>query len=383
MNSKRRRPIRLLALVAGAMLVAAACSSGTATTAPATAAPATAAPATAAPATAAPATAAPATAAPATAAPSAEAGNAVYTPLASPPCDLSGKNIYFLSVLKGHPTLRLWQQGFLDEAAAMGFKNATIASPDDADWAKSVALGEQILATETPGEYGMVFGFVDPSQKDLIKKFGDAGVPVVIGHVATPEGTYPGLDAWAAFISEKWGTAAADAIGEKIGGTGTVAITEGSFNVQEDAVAAAFAKEMAAKFPNVKVLKPQEEGFDPPAAIAKAVAILQANPDVVGALSTTGAGPVTWAGAADQTGRTVAAIGPDMTRPNLDAVRDGKIFALAAQPGYEEHQNAVDLIAQLMCGQTVPYANELLAPIVTADGLAPYYEIVDRVDARK
>ncbi len=374
MNWNRTVALRTLVAMMSIMLVAAACGSSTATTAPATEAPATEAPATEAPATEAPATEAPATEAP--------AANAVYTPLAAAPCDVSGKNIYFLSVLKGHPTLRLWQQGFLDQANALGYKSATIASPDDADWAKSVALGEQILATETPGEYGMVFGFVDPSQGDLIKKFDDAGVPVVIGHVETPEGTYQGVEAWAAFISEKWGSAAARAIGEKIGGTGTVAITEGSFNVQEDAVAAAFAAEMAAKFPDVKVLKPQEEGFDPPAAIAKAVAILQANPDVVGALSTTGAGPVTWAGAADQTGRTVYAIGPDMTRPNLDAVRDGLIYGLAAQPGYEEHQAAVDLITKSLCGETVTYANELPAPIVFADGLAPYYEIVDKVDAR-
>ena len=36
--------------------------------------------------------------------------------MATPPCDLSGKDIYFLSVLKAHPTLRLWQQGFSPKA---------------------------------------------------------------------------------------------------------------------------------------------------------------------------------------------------------------------------------------------------------------------------
>lgn len=302
-----------------------------------------------------------------------------YTPLTEAPCDVSQKDIHFLSVLKGHPTLRLWQQGFLDQAAALGFRSATIASPDDADWAKTVGLGEGILATGTDG---MVFGFVDPTEADLIKKFGEKGIPVVIGHVVVPEGTYEGLTAWAGFVPEKWGAAAADVIGEKIGGTGAVAITEGSFNVVEDAVAKAFADRMKEAYPGVRVLDPQEEGFDPPTAIAKAAAILQANPDVVGALSTTGAGPVTWAGAADETGRTVYSIGPDMTRPNLDAVRDGLVYGLAAQPGYEEHQLAVDLIARAICGETVPYANELPAPIVLADGLAPYYAVVDRVDAR-
>jgi len=49
------------------------------------------------------------------------AAAAVYTPLSEPPCDLSEKKIHFLSVLKGHPILRLWQQGFYDQANALGF----------------------------------------------------------------------------------------------------------------------------------------------------------------------------------------------------------------------------------------------------------------------
>ncbi len=356
MGSHRLKGTGLLALASGVMLVAAACSS----TPPAQAGGAS-------------STAAAEAAATAAAA----ASNPVYTPLAKAPCDLSGKDIYFLSVLKGHPTLRLWQQGFLDEARRMGFKTETIASPDDADWAKAVALGEQILATETAGQYGVVFGYGDPSEKALIAQFAAAKVPVIFTHQALTPTDYPGVLAWSGFVPQKWGAAAADAIGAKIGGQGAVAITEGSFNPTEDGVAAAFTKEMNAKYPNVKVLKPQEEGFDPPTAIAKAVSILQANPDVVGALSTTGAGPVTWGGAADQTGRTVYSIGPDMTRPNMDLVKAGKVYALAAQPGYEEHEQAVDLIAESMCGQTVPFANELETKIVTADGLAPYYKIVD------
>jgi len=365
MIGKQLVPPRLLIVAIIVVFATAACAAPAATTAPtATTGPA-------------------ATTGPTATAATNPNANSVYSPLATAPCDVSGKNIYFLSVLKGHPTLRLWQQGFLDQANILGYKTATIASPDTADWAASVALGEQIFATETAGDYAMVFGFVDPTQKDLIKKFGDAGVPVVIGHVMVPEGTYPGLKGWAAFDPVKWAASAADAIGAKIGGTGAVAITEGSFNAVEDAVAKGFADQMKAKFPNVKVLPPQEEGFDPPVAISKAVAILQANPDVVGAISTTGAGPVTWAGAADQTGRTVYSIGPDMTRPNLDAVRDGKVYGLAAQPGYEEHELAVDMATTLLCGGTVKYANELPAPIVLKDGLAPYYVIVDRIDARK
>ena len=308
------------------------------------------------------------------------AASKVYTPLATAPCDLSGKSITFLSVLKGHPTLRLWQQGFLDQANALGFKSATIVSPDEPDWTKAVTLGEGVLATGTDG---LVLGFVDPVEKDLIAKFAAKMIPVVIGHVQAKPDEYPGVIAYAAFDPKAWGSAAADAIGEKIGGKGTVAVTEGGFNPVEDAVASSFTAQMNAKYPDVKVLKPAEEGFDVPKAIAKAVAIAIANPDLVGAVGTTGGSPVTWAGASDQIGKPIWAIGPDATRPNLDAVRDGKILAVAAQPGYEEHQMAVDLVANSICGNApAQFANDLPTPIIFADGLAPYYAVVDAIDAR-
>jgi len=313
--------------------------------------------------------------------PSAVAVPVNYKPLAKASCDLSQKTITFLSVLKGHPTLRLWQQGFLDEAKHLGFKTATIAAPDDADWTKAIALGEGILATGTDG---LILGFVDPSEKDLIAKFGAKGIPAAIGHVQVKPNQYPGVIGYAAFDPAVWGAAAGLAIGKKLNGKGSVAITEGGFNPVEDGVAAAVKKALNAKYPKIKVYAPVEEGFDPPKAIAKAVAILLAHPDVMAAVSTTGAGPVTWAGAADQTGRKVFAIGPDATRPNLDAVRDGKIYAIAAQPGYEEHQMVVDMVAEKICGKNPKnFANDLPAPIVTASGLKPYYKVVDAVDLRK
>ncbi len=308
------------------------------------------------------------------------AAAAVYTPLSEPPCDLSEKKIHYLSVLKGHPTLRLWQQGFYDQANALGFAEVVIASPDEADWTKAIALGEGILATGTDG---LVLGFVDPSEKDLIKRFGDAGVPVVIGHVQVKEDEYPGVIAYAAFNPADWGALAAEAIGKAMGGTGTAAITQGGFNPVEDGVSAAFTKAMNKLYPDIKVLPAVEEGFDLPSSVAKIVALLTANPDVTGAISTTGAGPVAWAGAVDETGRTVNAIGPDMTRPNMDAVSSGKILGLAAQPGYEEHQMAVDIVANAICGNPpAQFANDLPAPIILKDGLAPYYAVVDAIDRR-
>ncbi len=93
----------------------------------------------------------------------------------------------------------------------------------------------------------------------------------------------------------QYAKAAAEAMGAKLGGKGTVAVTVGSFNQTENLVAETFKATMAEKYPDIKVLDPQEEGFDAAQAIAKAVAIIQGNPDITGAFSTTGNGPTTWA----------------------------------------------------------------------------------------
>ncbi len=135
----------------------------------------------------------------------------------------------------------------------------------------------------------------------------------------------------------QYAQAAAEAMGAKLGGKGTVAVTVGCFNQTENLVAETFKATMAEKYPDIKVLDPQEEGFDAAQAIAKAAAIIQGNPDITGAFSTTGNGPTTWARAAEDTSKEdLVIISMDYTRPNLDLVKEGKVYGLVAQPLYEE-----------------------------------------------
>src|SRR5512133_4264058 len=108
---------------------------------------------------------------------------------------------------------------------------------------------------------------------------------------------------------------------------------------------------MAAKYAGVKVLDAQEEGFDQAGAIAKASAIIQGNPDITGAFSTTGAGPTTWSTAAADTNKNIAIISMDYTRPNLDLVKAGKVYGLVAQPLYDEFYQAVELVGKAIDGQ--------------------------------
>ncbi|MCC7451277.1 MAG: sugar ABC transporter substrate-binding protein, partial [Anaerolineae bacterium] len=124
------------------------------------------------------------------------------------------------------------------------------------------------------------------------------------------------------------------------------------------------------------------EGFDAPKAIAKAVAIMQANPDLIGGFSTTGGGPTTWAGAQKETGKKVLAIGMDYTRVNLDLVKSGEVFAVVGQPLYDESKGAAQLLLKMASGEKVEYWTKLNAPTITKDDLPKWYELLDKVEAQ-
>ena len=286
-------------------------------------------------------------------------------------------SVLWVQPMLQHPVHRIMQAGFETKCEELGLTCDMVGNPSSTsyDVAASVTLAEAAMAT-TDYDVIAVYG-PDPSIFSFIEKLGDEGKPVVTWHVLPPEGTVPGLNAAAGQDIEAAGKNAAQAMGEALGGTGTVAVTQGSFNESEDALSAAFTAALAANFPDITVLDPQEEGFDPAAAQAKAVSILQGNPDVTAAFSTTGAGAATWAGAKRTTGKDLTVIGVDYTRQNLDLVKDGSVFGLVAQPLYEESAAVADLAASLAAGETVPYLSKLDAPIVTVDNLDQYYAILD------
>ena len=145
----------------------------------------------------------------------------------------------------------------------------------------------------------------------------------------------------------------------------------------ENTMSDAFRKTIAEKYPNIKVLDTQMEGFEPSAAEAKAVAILQGNADVTGAFSTTGNGIQTWSGAARKAGRDVVIIGMDYIRQNLDIVKAGGAFGIVAQPLYEESAKTAELLAALAEGKTVDYLTPLPAAVITAKDLDKYYKILE------
>jgi ribose transport system substrate-binding protein len=285
----------------------------------------------------------------------------------------SSMNFLWVQPLRNHPVHRLMQAGFLNECKKLGAQCDVVGNPSATvyDVPASVALAEAALAAK---KYTCTAVYAPvPSINPFIKKLGQEGYPVVTWHVLPKQGSVPGLVAATGEDIPQVGNAAALAMGKKLGGKGVIAVTQGSFNLTENAMAASFKATMAAHYPGIKVLPSQLENFDPAAAVTKAISILQGNPSVTAAFSTTGNGPQTWAGAEQQSGRSLVIIGMDYIRQNLDLVTAGKVFGLAAQPLYPEGGKAADLCAGLAGGKKVPYYNYLPAKIITKGQLAPYY----------
>jgi ribose transport system substrate-binding protein len=283
-------------------------------------------------------------------------------------------------ILKTHPVVQIMMAGFIEEAKQLGYPYY-LYQPDDADTAKAYSLAEAGVTQH--GIKGMVQYIFDDGTAMYIKKWADMGIAVTSAHTYIAEedkDKWPGLLAWASCSAEEYGKAAAKAIGEKVGGKGVVAVTEGGFNTTEDAAAAAFTAEMNKSYPDIVVLEPQEEGYDTPTAIQRATAIVQANPDIVGAFSTTGAGPSTWAGAKANTGKDICIISMDYSETNLDLVKNGEVYALVAQPLYHEFALAVDLLDKHFRGEEIEWANVMDAPLITTDNVDEYYELIEKVN---
>jgi ribose transport system substrate-binding protein len=299
---------------------------------------------------------------------SASSGGGTATTAGSGGGGSKGKLVW-VQPLRNNPVHRIMQGGFLTECKKLGY-SCEIVGSEELDMPGTAPLVDAVLSKGGVKAMG-VYAY-DPSTYPFIAKWGK-DYPIVSWHIPVPEGDAQGLKAVTGCVPTDYAKNAAVAIGKKLGGKGTVAVTEGSFNTVENLVAKTFTDTMKAQYPGVKVLKPQVEGFDAPAAKAKAVSILQSDKSINAAFSTTGGGPVTWAGAQKASGRKLTIIGMDYVQQNLDLVNNGEVYAVVGQPLFQEGAKTADLLAQLATGQSVSYENPLPAEIITK-ALVPKYE---------
>jgi ribose transport system substrate-binding protein len=356
--------VMVFAMVVLASLVLAGCAQAPAPAASSAAAPS-------------PSEAAPASSAAAPASSEAVASSAAAFNPADYPIDID-------MPVKNHPVHRIVQLGFLKAAKELGYTAQVIGTegPENSEvWAAAETAAAQ-------GVKGIMLWAGDNTAYPVMKKLKAAGVAVGIAHFKhdpAPEGLTFNM----ACDASAYGKAVADFIADKIQGkTGSIAITQNTKNITENAAADAFAKEIAAKnLSGVKVLPVELEGSDINAATGINAAIIQKNPDLIAAFGTTGNSPVTWADAAAKAGKKageIVIVGMDYTEANLAKLEAGEVAAIVAQPLYDEAYKTAQAFDQYFRTGKVDAWTQLDAPIVFKGGTGPsdpatYKAIVEEV----
>ena len=151
-------------------------------------------------------------------------------------------HLLWVQAMKDHPVHRLMQAGFLNKCKELGYTCEVVGDPSATNWdiPATLPLAEAALARTKYDAIG-VYG-VDPAIYSYITKLAKEGFPIVTWHVLPPEGTVNGLKAATGEDIAEVGANAAIAIGDKLGGKGTVALTQGASNDTENAMSDAFRK---------------------------------------------------------------------------------------------------------------------------------------------
>ena len=279
-----------------------------------------------------------------------------------------------------HPVHRIVQLGFLKAAEALGYTDAKVIGTESGDTSEANAAGEAFAAE---GGKGMLLWNGDSSCYETLIKCADMGVVVGIPHFKhqQEDGSYPeGLSFNMACDPVLYGKQVAELMADKLSGkTGSVALTQNTKNVTENAATDSFiatweSLKDSKNLGGITVLPVELEGAVIDSATAINLAIIQSHPDIIGAFGTTGNSPITWADAAPKAGYKdgeLVLVGMDATEGNLDYLEAGKVAAIVAQPLYEEAYKTMEYLDKIFRGEEVPMWTDLEAPVVTMDGEGP------------
>lgn len=276
-----------------------------------------------------------------------------------------------------HPVHRIVQLGFLKAAQELGYTNAKVIGTEGGDNAEVWAAAEAFAAE---GGDAILLWAGDSSAYETIASLGSQGVLVGIPHFnhAQADGSYPeGLSFNMACDPVLYGKQVAELMAEKLSGkTGSVALTQNTMNITENAANESFRTTWESlkgtyQLDGITLLDTELEGGVVDEATAINLTIIQAHADIIGAFGTTGNSPITWADAAAKAGKAdgeLVIVGMDATEGNLDYLEAGKVTALVAQPLYQEAYKTMEYFDKMFRGEEVPMWTDLTAPIVTMDG---------------
>jgi len=279
-----------------------------------------------------------------------------------------------------HPVHRIVQLGFLKAARELGYTDARVIGTEGSNMDEVHAAAEAFAAD---GGDGILLWASDSYSFETIESLHEQGVYVGIPHfnLQLDDGTYPeGLAFGMGCSPKQYGAQVAGLLADKLNGrTGSVVSTFTATSFSRTGEAAMgfitewdkLAADGAHNLAGITLLEPQYEGFDIATSTALHLELIQAHPDLIGVFGIGGNSAIAWAEAAAQAGKAngeIAIVGMDAYADNLQALRDGKVLALVAQPLYQEAHKTMEYFDILFRGGEVPKWTDLVAPLVTLDG---------------
>ena len=244
----------------------------------------------------------------------------------------SSKEFYMVTFLSGYSYWTGCYKGFEEAGKQFGVKTV-YAGTTEYDVNQAITAFEQIVAKKPAG---IAVTCMDAdAYKPVIDKAVAEGIPIVTFDSDSPDSdrlTFLGTANYAA------GAAAADYIGEKLGGVGKVAAvtTTGQSNINERIQG--FEETLKEKYPEIELVQVVDAGSDEVTCATNTAALLTNNSDLdyifcALLLASTGTQQaLSEAGLTDK----IKLVAFDTDKVTLDAIKEGKIEATISQAPYAQ-----------------------------------------------
>jgi len=260
------------------------------------------------------------------------------------------------------------RDGAQDAAADLGINLQVVDAQDD-----SSTQADQIANAVTGGAAGIIINAVDSDAAGAaVTPAIDADLPVV-----GVDRAVNGVDITSMVSSDNFagGRQAAQALAAAIGEQGKVIVLQGVAGTSASRDRGQGFSEGIAEFPGIEVVAMQTANFNRAEGLDVATNLLQANPDVVGIFAENdemALGAIQALG--DRAGRDVFVVGFDGTDEGLQAVEAGTMEATIAQQPGELGRQAVELMAQILAGETVANDVPVAVQTVTKDNVGDFLQ---------
>jgi len=272
--------------------------------------------------------------------------------------------IYMVPGMTTHPAYQTLYCGAKAEAEKLGvgleFQGATTWDPAQQIPVVQALLSKNpsaLLLTPTDGT----------ALAPVVDQYIDEGIPVIT--IDTGLEDTSNLTSIIASSNVQGGAAAAAALGEAIGGKGSVAIISGAPGATTDVLRVqGFTDELAASYPDVNILEIQYSKSSASTAASQVQALMLANPDLAGVFGVNGNSATGAANAIGQAGKTgeVIVAGYDAEPATVKLLKEGSIEILVVQDFVQEGELGVKFAYAAMNGDTAEIPEETVLDNIIA-----------------